>query len=269
MVQEAKGLFDFRDGLLQKSFKFRSSFRDVFLEVVDGHQLFDEVLAIMLHAGSSQLRDAFSALYDAGPDATLSLDDTFAEGIPGNAAVKEVGLYLRTLDGVSSLLPRPGQYWAGQLRLTFTVRLLLWNQSGYRPTTAGSQRRQARPARESKDESRSRRSIGGRCCQIQAAGNIWQDKTIGMPAAGAELHGDDGNLRGSPYHVGQLATSQRHRYTTIRPAEQTQAQHGRIGQGPDTGQCLGGHVSISEGADGRLCPRQILPARRPSDSHWH
>jgi hypothetical protein len=105
IAQESKGLFIYKEERLQKAFPFRSSFRDILLQEVNGDQILDLVLAIFLSAASPTLSDSFFQLYEDGVRGTLHLGEVFSEGIPARNAVKEVGLYLRFLPGVSLATP--------------------------------------------------------------------------------------------------------------------------------------------------------------------
>jgi hypothetical protein len=104
IAQESKGLFDYTNGRLQKAFPFKSSFRDLFLLDHQEDQLLDKALALLFHHAPLEVSDAFFRLFEDGASGTLDLKETFEAGLPAKNATKEVGIYLRYLEGVSSLV---------------------------------------------------------------------------------------------------------------------------------------------------------------------
>ena len=62
-------------------------------------------MALTLHSANEALRVAFANMEREGPESRLELGQTFEQAIPAKAAVREVGLYLRQVPGVSPSFP--------------------------------------------------------------------------------------------------------------------------------------------------------------------
>lgn len=134
-----QGALGIKSNRLVQSFPFRSSFREVFLDDHHGDQLIDITLAVMFHHAADELSDAFFQLFEDGRDGILNLDNVFESGLVARNVTKEVGIYLRAVQGVSESARQEGTDHA--------VRLLLRHLAEHRPATKATQCRQARRAR--------------------------------------------------------------------------------------------------------------------------
>ncbi|KAL1406382.1 hypothetical protein Q8F55_008081 [Vanrija albida] len=110
MAEESRGLFRVSEaGLLQKSRKFGSSLRDVFLQETvqapDGEtrQLLDLAYAVILRTGGSALRADHETFRQDPTLAALQFDAVLARGAPARHT-RATGLYLRSLHVGQDLL---------------------------------------------------------------------------------------------------------------------------------------------------------------------
>jgi hypothetical protein len=100
-VTASKGTFKLRNGLLQKSFPFRGSIRDVFirespksLKSIGFQQLLDGVIAIFLHLAPTSVKQAFQKL-DTDPFGAVLDLSILASGLQPARPARLDGVYLR------------------------------------------------------------------------------------------------------------------------------------------------------------------------------